>query len=71
MMNSLKRITTVLLLLLALAPAYAQEISVSYKGTKLSTVIADIQSKSDYKFVYNNSLVDVNLPVTASAKGDI
>jgi len=67
----IKRITTVLLLLLALAPAYSQEISVNYKADKLSAVIADIQSKSDYKFVYNNSLVDVNIPVTASAKGDI
>ena len=66
-----KTIPVLLLLTLFSFAATAQELSVDYNSTKLSTVLADIQNKTGYHFIYNNSLVDVSTPVTASAQGNL
>lgn len=73
MIMSLSKKVFGLLLLLVLGAfvAKAQTISVDYQSVKLSNVISDIQKQSGYSFVYNNSLVNVNAPVTAKASGSI
>ena len=60
-----------LLLLLPIASAFAQEIKVDYQNVPLGTVLSDLGSKSSYHFVYNNSLIDLSAPVTASASGSV
>ena len=58
-------------LLLAVLPLNAQELSVQYQDTKLSAVLSDIQNRTGYHFVYNNSLVNVSVPVTVEASGSL
>lgn len=70
-MNILRKSLSVLAGLLVTVSVFSQNISVDYNGTKLSAVITDIQSKTDYHFVCNNSLVNVNAPVFAKASGTI
>ena len=62
----------VLLALFLLLPmlASAQNIKLDYRNTPLITVLNAIQNQSGYKFVYNNSLVDVNQRVTVNSNGE-
>ena len=60
-----------IILLLAAFPLAAQDLSIQYQDTRLSTVLSDIQTKTGYHFVYNNSLVDVSIPVTVEVSGSI
>ncbi len=66
-----KLLITVTLLCAGASAAFAQTITADYNSVKLSQVISDIQKQSGYHFVYNNSLVDVEAPVTARVSGDI
>ena len=66
-----KTIPSFLFLILFSVVAVAQELTVDYHSTKLSTVLTDIQNKTGYHFVYNNSLVDVSTTVTATASGSL
>ena len=50
--------------------ASAQNIRLNYQNTPLVTVLGAIQNQSGYKFVYNNSLVDVNQRVTVQTEGE-
>jgi len=68
---SKKLLGVLILLVLGSFVAKAQTFSVDYKAVKLSYAISDIQKKSGYHFVYNNSLVDVNATVTAKVRGTI
>ena len=70
-MTSLRKAIAVLLLLLGSILAGAQTISVDYDSVKLSQALSDIQKQSGYSFVYNNSLVNVDTPVSVKAGGDI
>ncbi len=70
-MTPLRKAIAVLLLLLGSVLAGAQTISVDYDSVKLSQALSDIQKQSGYSFVYNNSLVDVETPVSAKVDGDI
>jgi TonB-linked SusC/RagA family outer membrane protein len=47
---------------------YAQEISVSFSAAPLKEVLKAIEKQSEYTFVYNNNLVDVNKKVSIEAK---
>lgn len=62
----------VLLALFVLLPlaGLAQNIRLDYQNTPLSTVLTAIQNQSGYKFVYNNSLVDVNQRVSVQSFGE-
>lgn len=66
-----KVISVAILLLIGSFLAKAQTITVDYNSVSLSYAISDIQKQSGYHFVYNNSLVDVEAPVTAKASGDL
>jgi len=66
-----KSLLSFLTLFLAISMLYAQDLSVDYKNTKLSNVITDIQNKSGYNFIYNNTLIDVNLIINAKVSGDL
>ncbi len=44
--------------------AFAQNITFKYSDTPLITVLKEIQKQTDYKFVYNNNLINVNQKVT-------
>ena len=50
--------------------APAQNIRLDYQNTPLITVLGAIQNQSGYKFVYNNSLVDVNQRVSVYTSGE-
>ena len=63
--SSCKILVILALLLLGSSLAKAQSFSVDYNAVKLSYALSDIQKKSGYNFVYNNSLVNVNALVTA------
>lgn len=69
--SSCKILVILALLLLGSSLAKAQSFSVDYNAVKLSYALSDIQKKSGYNFVYNNSLVNVNALVTAKASGTI
>lgn len=62
-----KIIVLTLLLGMLFSPAFmqAQNLSFSYKGTPLKTIINDIEKQYNYSFVYSNTL-DVNKPVTVT-----
>ena len=66
-----KTISALLFLILFSVVAVAQELTVDYHSAKLSAVLSDIQDKTGYHFVYNNSLVDVSTTVTATASGSL
>lgn len=71
-MISLKRtIVFLAAVVMASSNALAQELSVDYKDVKLSTVLVDIQNKTGFHFIYNNSLIDVDAPVSASVEGSL
>lgn len=71
-MSSPKKLLSIFaLLLFSMAVLRAQDITVDYTDVKLKTVLADLRSKSGCNFVYNNSLVDVDALVTASASGTL
>lgn len=65
-----KSVLPALLLLLIPLAGSAQNIRLDYRNTPLVTVLNAIQSQSGYKFVYNNSLVDVNQNVTVQSSGE-
>lgn len=58
------------LLLLIPCAVWAQNIRLDYQNTPLITVLGSIQNQSGYKFVYNNSLIDVNQRVTVQTSGE-
>lgn len=66
-----KKLSLAVVLMLSSLIALAQTVTVDYDAVKLSYAISDIQKQSGYHFVYNNSLVDVNTPVTAKVSGDL
>lgn len=66
-----KVLCVALLLTLSSFLAPAQTVSVDYNAVKLSYAISDIQRQTGYHFVYNNSLVNVDAPVTAKASGTL
>lgn len=41
--------------------AYGQNITLNLKNAELKTIFAEIESKTDFNFFYNNSLVDVSM----------
>lgn len=55
------------LFILCCGELYAQSsnITVNVQDVRLSDVLKSISSQSDYKFVYNNSVVDANRKITA------
>ena len=71
MASSKKLVASVLVFFLTAAMAFAQNLSVNYDAAKLSSVIADIHNKTGCNFVYNNTLIDVGIPVTAKAEGSL
>lgn len=71
MISFKKSLVLLAAVLLSASVAFAQDISVDYKGVKLNSVLLDIQNKTGYHFIYNNSLVDVNTEVTAKVSGSI
>ena len=55
-----------------ISAAYAQNLTLNYQKTPLLTVLKEIQAQTQYTFVYNNSLIDVNREVSiASFNEDI
>lgn len=48
--------------------ARAQDITVNFNNTPLINVLKEVQKQTPYKFVYNNSLVDVSKPVTVKSE---
>ena len=70
-MSSRKLLAILISLAVSVFSLGAQNLSVNYQAAKLSTVLSDIQGKTGYHFVYSNSLVDVNTPVTVEASGSI
>ena len=81
MMNKPKKLTacflqksmySAILLLLLLLPtiAKAQDIRLNYQNTPLITVINEIHNQSGYKFVYNNSLIDIQQRVSVQSEGE-
>lgn len=55
----------------ASASVFSQsKISVDLKNVTVKDVIADIERKSDFKFLYRNELVDVDRQVTINAKNE-
>lgn len=65
-----KSVLLALLLLLFPLAGSAQNIRLDYQNTPLITVLGAIQHQSGYKFVYNNSLIDVNQRVTVQSSGE-
>lgn len=56
-----------LLILLCLATTtglYAQGVTVKFKETPLKKVLEEVEKQTPYKFVYNNSLININILVT-------
>jgi len=52
--------------------AVAQSVTINFSNTPLINVLKEIQKQTPYKFVYSNSLIDVNKNVTVKAnKEDI
>ncbi len=46
-----------------------QKVTLRCTGEPLKAVLSEIQKQTDYQFVYNNSLVDVTVPVTVNLSG--
>lgn len=66
-----KTLGAALLLFISVFVARAQTLKVDYESTRLSAVISDIQTKSGFRFIYNNSLIDTSTPVTVHASGQL
>ena len=70
------RITAFLILLSALnvmaEASYSQtaRVSLDLKGTTVKEVLKSIENQSEFYFLYNNELVDVNRKVDVSVKND-
>lgn len=50
--------------------AYSQNISITLDKVSLQVAIDEIQEKSDYRFFYNNSLIDISRKISLKAKKD-
>jgi TonB-linked SusC/RagA family outer membrane protein len=46
--------------------SYGQNITLKFKETPLKSILREIQKQSEYRFVYNDNLVNVNTPVTVN-----
>ena len=56
--------------LLCAGSAYAQRLTLNHQKTPLLTVLKEIQQKTSYTFVYNNSLIDVNKEVSIMSSNE-
>jgi len=68
-MKFTSRLVAMLALVLISVTAWGQKVTLRSSGEQLKSVLAKIQSQTDYTFVYNNSLVDVTVPVTVNLSG--
>ncbi|MCQ0112994.1 STN domain-containing protein, partial [Zhouia amylolytica] len=50
--------------------ANAQNISLDLKNAELKNVLLEIESKSEFNFFYNNSLIDVSKKVSVRANNE-
>lgn len=66
----MKFLTLLVCAMLSLTTLYAQKLTLDYSNVQLSVVLKEIQNKSEYKFIYNNSLVDVNIIVSIKSSND-
>lgn len=70
-MKYCRRVVATLMLIFCFVQAFAQELSVDYNAVRLKAALSDIHDKTGVNFVYNNSLVDVDVLVTVSASGTL
>lgn len=54
----------ILLCLFLTTGLFAQGVTVKFKDTPLSQVLREVEKQTPYKFVYNNSLINVNVRVS-------
>ena len=49
--------------------SYGQNITLKFKDVPLKTVLKEVQKQTDYRFVYNDNLINVNSLVTINTSG--
>lgn len=69
-MKYLSRMTALLCALFVSAVMLGQNISIKCSDTPLKEVLRSIQSQSDYKFVYNGSLVDTERKISVNVENE-
>ncbi len=50
--------------------ASAQNVSLNIENGKISDVLKEIQKQTSFKFAYNNSVIDVNVPVSIKVENE-
>ncbi|MBQ6086480.1 MAG: TonB-dependent receptor [Bacteroidales bacterium] len=68
-MKFTSRLVALFAFVLISVTAWGQKVTLRCTGEPLKAVLSEIQKQTDYQFVYNNSLVDVTVPVTVNLSG--